>query len=241
VRSDNGTAGLWTAVIGIVGDRDPAYHVHRATEDALGHLPNPQDFEWLPTEEIARNPARLARYSGLLVAPGSYLSMEGALTAIRYAREHGVPLLGTCGGFQHVVIEYVRDVAGIGDADHEATSPAASHLAVTALACSLVGEHHPVTLVPGTRTAAMYQTADSVEPFYCRYGLNPRYRELVEQHGLVISGLGEDGEVRALELPDHPFFVAVLYVPMARSAPGHPHPLVTEFAAAAREHALASA
>jgi CTP synthase (UTP-ammonia lyase) len=242
VRPDKQPAGSASAVIGIIGDSDPAYPVHRATEDALAHVPVPPVFEWVPTEEITDEPKRrLARYTGLLIAPGRlYRSMDGALTAIRYAREQGVPLLGTCGGFQHVVVEYVRNVLGFIDADHEAVHPAAPRLAVTALTCSLAGQLHPVTVMPGTQAAALYQATDIVEPFFCSYGLNPTYRGPLEQHGMVVSGTGEDGEVRILELPDHPFFLATLYVPMASSTPEHPHPLVSGFAAAAGKRQVAS-
>lgn len=237
MQSNNQSHESGPALIGIIGDRAPAYPVHRATEAALAQLPEPLDFEWVPTEEIADDPAaRLAGYAGLLIAPGSpYRSMEGALAAVRYAREQGVPLLGTCGGFQHVVLEYARDVLGFADADHEESNPAAARLAVTALACSLAGQDRPVKLMPGTRAAGLYQAADTIEPFFCSYGLNPEYRELLELGGMVVSGVGDDGEVRVLELPDHPFFLATLYVPMARSTPEHPHPLVSALAAAARE------
>lgn len=228
-------------IIGIVGDRNAAYRVHRATEEALGHVPEAVGFEWLPTDEIATEPqAQLARYAGLLIAPGSpYRSMEGALLAIEYARERGVPLLGTCGGFQHVVVEYARHVLGIVDADHEETNPSGPRLAITAMACSLAGQDHPVNLVAGTRSSAVYQVARTIEPFFCSFGLNPEFRLPLEQHGLVVGGVGDDEEVRILELPVHPFFFATLYVPQARSTPDRPHPLVTAFVEAARRHALA--
>lgn len=230
-------------IIGIVGDRDPAYRVHRATEDALAHAPGAIAFEWVPTDQIAADPhAQLSGFAGLLIAPGSpYRSMEGALAAIRYGRERGVPLLGTCGGFQHLVVEYVRNVLGITDADHEETNPSAPSLAVTALACSLAGEDHPVNLAPGTRAAAVYDAARVVEPFFCSFGLNPDFRSLLERHGLVVSGVDDDQEVRVLELPDHPFFIGTLYVPQARSSPAQPHPLVSAFVAAAGARAFASA
>ena len=77
----------------------------------------------------------------------------------------------------------------------------------------------------------------SMEPFYCNYGLNPDFRPLLEARGLGVSGLGEDGLVRVLELREHPFFFGTLYVPQARSRPGDPHPLVAALAEAAREHA----
>ena len=235
-RTPSGTPAV---VIGIIGDRNPANQTHLATENALGHIPQPVAFEWVPTSEIAPDPAaRLARYAGLIISPGSpYLSMEGALAAIRHAREKSVPLLGTCGGFQHIVVEFVRNVLGIADADHAETNPSAPRLAITPLTCSLAGQNHPVLLIAGSRVAGIYGSADAMEPFYCNYGLNPDFRPLLEARGLGVSGLGEDGLVRVLELREHPFFFGTLYVPQARSRPGAPHPLVAALAEAAREHA----
>jgi CTP synthase (UTP-ammonia lyase) len=228
-----------TTLIGIVGDRDPGNRTHQATEAALGHLAQPAGFEWVPTGSVAPDPqARLGRYQGLIIAPGSpYLSMEGALAAIRHARERRVPLLGTCGGFQHIVVEFARNVLGIVDADHAETNPSAPRLAVIPLTCSLAGQSHPVRVVPGTQAAALYRTETTVEPFYCNFGLNPDYRAQLEAHGLVVSGFGDDGRERILELRGHPFFLGTLYVPQARSLPGEPHPLVAGLVAAARSGA----
>lgn len=228
-----------TPVIGIVGDRDPDLHVHRFTEAALAHVEGPLPFEWIPTETIGPAPAEsLSRYAALLVSPGSpYRSTEGALAAIRHARERQVPLLGTCGGFQHVVLEFVRDVLGVADAEHEETSPDAPRKAVTALSCSLAGQDHPVRLVPGSRIARLYGALESVEPFFCRFGINPEYRPALEANGLAVTAFDARGEPRVLELAGHPFFLATLYVPQARSRPGAPHPLVEALVAAARREA----
>ena len=82
-------------VVAIVGDFNPRNHTHRATNDALGHVG--LGFEWVATEDVGPNPAaRLAAYAGIFVAPASpYRDMDGALRAVRYARERGVPLVGT--------------------------------------------------------------------------------------------------------------------------------------------------
>jgi CTP synthase (UTP-ammonia lyase) len=159
--------------------------------------------------------------------------MDGALAAIRHAREHQVPLLGTCGGFQHLILEFARHVLGRADADHEETSPGAPDLAVTALTCSLAGQTHPVRIVAGTRAATIYGVDEVLEPFFCSYGLNSAYRPLLEARGLVISGVDRFGEVRIIELPAHPFFVGTLFVPQARHRPTEPHPLISAFIAAA--------
>lgn len=222
--------------IGIIGERDPHNPTHLATEAAFCHLENPIAFEWVPTDGILPD-ARvwLAPYRGFLIAPASpYASMEGALAAIRHAREAGIPLLGTCGGFQHILVEFARHVLGIPDADHAETNPGAPKLAVTPLACSRVGQSHPVRILQGTRAEAAYGVRETVEPFYCNYGLNPEYREAMESRGLKVSGLGEDGEVRIMEIPGLPFFMGTLFVPQALSRPGQPHPLVEALAAAAR-------
>jgi CTP synthase (UTP-ammonia lyase) len=103
---------------------------------------------------------------------------------------------------------------------------------ITPLACSLVGQSHPVTLVAGTRAARLYGVGVATEDYYCNYGVNPDYRSRLERGGLRVSGLGEDGEIRIVELPDHPFFVATLFLPQARSTRPNPHPLLLGYAAA---------
>jgi CTP synthase (UTP-ammonia lyase) len=103
---------------------------------------------------------------------------------------------------------------------------------ITPLACSLVGQQHPVTVVAGTRAAALCGVVSVVEDYYCNYGLNPSYLPRLRQAGLSVSGFGEDGEVRIVELPGHPFFLATLFLPQARSTAARPHPLLLGFAAA---------
>ncbi|HEX7622427.1 MAG TPA: hypothetical protein VF400_02570 [Anaeromyxobacteraceae bacterium] len=229
--------------VGIVGDRDPRLLVHTATEAAFSHVAQPLPFEWIPTDQIPADPAeRLSRYAALLIAPASpYRSTEGALTAIRFARERGVPLLGTCGGFQHAVLEFARNVLGVPDAEHAETSPDAPRLAVTPLACSLAGQDHPVRLFPGSRMAALHGSLETVEPFFCRFGINPEYRPAFERHGFAVTADDERGEPRVMELAGHPFFVVTLYVPQARSRAGSPHPVIEALVAAARCRALTPA
>ena len=133
-----------------------------------------------------------------------------------------------------MLVEYARNVLGVEGAEHAETSPEAEQLVVTPLSCSLVGQDHPVRIVPGTRAAALYGSDEVVEPYYCNYGLNPDYRPRLEEAGLVISGLDGKGEVRIVELPEHPFFLATLYCFQVRSSPEEPHPLVTGLVDAAR-------
>ena len=103
---------------------------------------------------------------------------------------------------------------------------------ITPLTCSLVGQQQLVTLVAGTQAAALYGMGSTVEDYYCNYGVNPDYLSRLRQGGLAVSGIGEDGEVRIVELPGHPFFLATLFLPQARSTAATPHPLLRGYAAA---------
>ena len=104
---------------------------------------------------------------------------------------------------------------------------------ITALTCSLVGQTHAVRLQAGSLAAELYGRHEVQEDYYCNYGLNPEYRARLEAAGLRVSGAGDDGEVRLIELASHPFFLATLFLPQSRSAPGAPHPLLAGWAAAA--------
>ena len=100
-----------------------------------------------------------------------------------------------------------------------------------------MGTEQSVTILPRTRAAALYGAATSTEDYYCSYGVNPGYRSRLEAAGMTVSGLGGDGEIRIVELPGHPFFLATLFLPQTRSAPGLPHPLLAGFAAGVRRAA----
>jgi CTP synthase (UTP-ammonia lyase) len=118
-------------------------------------------------------------------------------------------------------------------ADHAETNPDAEELAITPLTCSLVGQRQPVYLAEGTRIAGIYGVTESVEPFFCNYGVNPEFEPRLDAAGLRISGRDADGDTRVVELPDHPFFVATLYVFQARDPSPGPHPITRAFLSAA--------
>ena len=225
--------------IAVAGDRDPSSVTHVATDASLRHsaagLGLDLALRWVPTTELAGDAGRvLAGTHGVWIAPGSpYASMDGALAAIRLAREEGMPLIGTCGGFQHVVIEFARTVLGFEDAQHAEYDPYASRLLVTPLSCSLAGQTLRIALEPGSRAARAYGATEVEERYYCNFGLNPQHQGLLHAHGLRIAGTDAGGEARVVEIPEHPFFVATLFVPQTGSSPERPHPLVTAFLGAA--------
>lgn len=221
--------------VAVVGEYRVDFPPHPATDGGLAHaaaaLGLACETRWVSTDSVGPDPvSTLAPYDALLVAPGSpYRSLAGALAAIRYARESGVPLLGTCGGLQHIILEYARAVLGFEDAQHAEYDPYASRLFLVPLSCSLVGRTMRVILDPAARAARCYGGSTAEEQYYCNFGLNPAYRDVLHDGGLRVVGWDDLGEARVFELPDHPFFLGTLYVPQLRSTPERPHPLIRAF------------
>ncbi|MEE3067461.1 MAG: CTP synthase [Actinomycetota bacterium] len=229
--------------IGIVGEFqhnfDPHTAIDTAVEHALAAVPSrpPIALEWVSTPDAEHmSKEELAAYAGWWIAPGSpYCSMNGALRIIRCAREHDVPLLGTCGGYQHVVLEYARNVLGFADAAHAEYDPYASELFITALSCSLVGQTMKVMVREGTTAARHYPSGAITEKYYCNFGLNLDHLPALTAAGLVVSGTDQAGEPRILELPDLRYFLATSFVPQTSSTPEAPHPLIVGFLRAATQ------
>ena len=221
--------------IGIVGDFDASRPTHVATDAALAHAAGALGVDvrpiWLATDALLASP--LEAYAGFFVAPGSpYRSADGALRAIAHARERARPLLGTCGGFQHVVLEFARNVLGRRAAQSAELDPHAPDLVVEPLACPLVGERAVVLLRPDSCAATFYGADAVTEEFRCSFGLAAAYAPALERAGLAVSGVDAAGEPRVVELREHPFFLATLFVPQLSSTAQRPHPLLTAFVAA---------
>jgi CTP synthase (UTP-ammonia lyase) len=222
------------ARIGIIGDYQPANVSHPATEAALHHagdrLSVAVEITWLPTKSLEPLPSNhLQAFDALWCAPGSpYQSMNGALNAIRWAREHNQPLLGTCAGFQHIVVEYARTVLGINDARHAEYGETSGPLVITPLSCSLErGKNLEILVDPASRAGHIYNERQIREQFWCTFGLNRAYHASLHAGGLPIVGVDPDGEARIVEVPGHPFFIGTLFIPQLNSTAARPHPLVT--------------
>jgi CTP synthase (UTP-ammonia lyase) len=176
----------------------------------------------------------LTAMDGLWCVPGSpYRSTDAALAMIRVARVEGIPFLGTCGGFQHALIEYARNVAGIAGAEHAESAPRAEVRVIEPLACSLVGTEGEIRPLAGTRLAAIYGRGRHRERYHCSYGLAPGFRHLLESGPLRECASDADGELRAVEMRGGRFWLATLYQPELSSPPGRPHPVLAAFVDAA--------
>ena len=225
-------------LIAIIGEYTPTFPPHISTSAAIEHSRSALGIDvhgvWVSTGEIDKT--LFERFSGIWVAPGSpYKNMDQALWAIRYARENGVACFGTCGGFQHMIIEYARNVLGFREAGHAEYDPYASELVITQLACSLAGREMELTFSSGSRVSEIYGGTSAIEEYYCNFGVNPDYVALLQSGALKITGSDGEGEIRVIELPGHPFFLGTLFVPQTRSTAEQPHPLVTAFMKAVQE------
>ncbi|MGI5340208.1 CTP synthase C-terminal region-related (seleno)protein [Streptomyces sp. CA-181903] len=225
------------ARLALVGDRSSAVRSHVRVPGLLASLARHEgvvvDPYWVPTED-AELPGALDGFDAVWLLPGSpYRSEAGAIAAVRAAREGGVPFFGTCGGFQHALLEYARSVCGLGDAAHAEVAPEADGPLIAPLACSLVGHEGPVTVVPGTLAARLLGTDRTVERYRCSYALDPAYEDVLRAHGLRFSGADEEGRPRIMELPGHPFFLGTLFQPELAGDGTRAHPLIRALAEAA--------
>jgi CTP synthase (UTP-ammonia lyase) len=220
--------------IAVLGDLNREYLTHRELEAAVGLFPEWASAEWVPTDSDV--PAALDRADGVWLIPGTpYRNDDAVYAAIHSALETGLPLLGTCGGFQYIVVELARSLAGI-DARHEETDPGADALVAAALSCSLVGQERPVTCVPGTRLAELCGTEPFAGFHFCNYGLAPAYVGALTAAGVVVCAHAPDAGVEGIELPGHPFLMATLFQPQVGASRGGPlHPLIGALLDAARE------
>jgi CTP synthase (UTP-ammonia lyase) len=225
--------------IGLIGDFNAEVTAHVAIPKALEFAGQTAECNiaplWIHTSSIIDSiDSRLAGFDGLWCVPASpYASMDGALKAIRFARETDRPFLGTCGGFQHAILEFARNVLGQIEADHAESNPAATMPLISPLSCSLVGASGRIFFKTGSRAARIYGCAETVEEYHCNYGVNPRFRSLLDDSGMKITGVDEDNDARVVELEGHPFFMGTLFQPERSAFKGVAHPLIVEFVRAA--------
>lgn len=201
--------------LALIGDYNPDVLAHQAIPVALQRAADDLNLsvqlQWLDTDNL---PPSLHDFDGFWCVPGTpYRDTDGALRAIRFAREQRRPFLGTCGGFQHAVLEYARNVLGWADAEHGETAPDATRAVITALSCALVEATDSVRLVAYTRIADAYGRLELQEGYRCRYGVNPEFLDALLEGDLIPSGYDAAGDLRAVELLDHPFFIATLFQP----------------------------
>ena len=229
---------------------------YKSLNEALCHAGFAQRLkvriEWVEAEALeSGDDGPLAGADGVLV-PGGFgdRGSRGMLRAAGAARRRGIPYFGICYGFQWAAVEFARHVCGLEDADSTECNPDTPHnviyklrdlLGVDDLGGTMRLGSYPCELAPGTRTHEAYGQTSVSERHRHRYEFNRAYEAALTDAGLVISGRSPDGKfVEAIELPDHPWFVAVQFHPEFQSKPLAPHPLFTGFVAASYRRRLSA-
>ena len=239
--------------IAVVGKYIDLKDSYKSLTEALAHggIANDARVElaWVDAEQIERDGAAapLGRVDGLLV-PGGFgdRGIEGKISAVRWAREHGLPFFGICLGLQCAVIEYARNVCGLPGANSAEFDPVAPHKVidllpdqreVNAKGGTMRLGLYPILLSEGSLASRAYGQGIILERHRHRYEVNNDYLQTLEKGGLRISGIWAEKQlVEIVELTDHPWFVAGQFHPEFRSRPWQPHPLFAAFVRAALEH-----
>ena len=228
-----------TLRIALVGDYNPDVLAHQAIplaiDDAAAVLEITADYDWLATTELT-SPEDLVGYDAIWLVPASpYKNAAGAFIAARYARENSVPFLGTCGGFQHALSEYARNALGWQDAAHAETDTE-GRMVIAPLTCSLVEVSDAIELRANTLIARAYGQEEIEEGYHCNYGVSPEFAQALEKGDMRVTGWDAQGEIRAVELVTHPFFVATLFQHEHAALAGRPAPLVQALLRAAQKY-----
>lgn len=232
--------------IAIVGKYVELHDAYLSVVEALNHGGYENEVKirirWVDSETLSdNNAAEILKGAAGILVPGGFgeRGIEGMIAAARYCRENKVPYFGICLGMQVAVIEFARHKAKMEDADSREFNEGSSHLVIDLMpdqkgnipkgGTMRLGAY-PCQVKEGTRLHEIYGQDLIQERHRHRYEVNNEYRDALEKAGLVLCGLSPDGRlVEAVELEDHPFFVAVQYHPEFKSRPNHAQPIFREF------------
>lgn len=236
--------------VALVGKYTSLHDAYISVVEALKHggLAHKSNvtIKWIPSEDLNEENADelLHDVSGILV-PGGFgdRGIDGKITAIRYAREHGIPFLGLCLGMQLAIVEFARHVCGFNDAHSIELDPQTTHPVIHLMpeqdgiediGGTLRLGSYPCVLDKDSKAYELYGEETIHERHRHRYEVNNYYREDLQKSGMKLSGLSPDGRiVEMCELPSHPWFLATQAHPEFKSRPNRPHPLFKGFVGAA--------
>ena len=210
------------------------------------------NIKWVQTDNIKNKVSARKAFSdvnGILILPGfGSRGGEGKIRSSQYARENKIPFLGICLGLQCAVIDFARNVCGLKNANstefNKNTKYPVIDLMESQRAIKIKGGTmrlgaYDCEIKPGTKTYAAYRKKNISERHRHRYEVNNRFRNRLEKYGLIISGVNSDlGGIEAIEIKDHPWFVAGQIHPELKSRVNKAHPLFREFIRASKENIL---
>ncbi|TWU04394.1 CTP synthase [Stieleria varia] len=240
------------AVVGKYAEHKDAYKsIYESIDHAGMHHQASVRVGRIQSSDIEREGAErlLSGYHGILV-PGGFgeRGIEGKVQAIQFARQRGIPFFGICLGMQCAVVEFGRNICGLNEANSSEFNKDTAHPViclldeqqnVTQMGGTMRLGSQPTKLAPNTKAASAYGKENVDERHRHRYEFNNQYRGQFEANGMTFSGTSPDGSlVEIIELPDHPWFLAVQFHPEFKSKPLAAHPLFAGFVEAAiKRHA----
>ena len=239
--------------IAIVGKYIALHDAYLSVVEALKHggIGNgcEVDIKWVESDTVTKgNVAQIMENVDGVLVPGGFGSrgIEGKITACEYARINNIPYFGICLGMQIAIIEFARDVLGYADAHSAEHDPCTTHPVidlmpeqkkVEQLGGTMRLGQYPCKLDPESKAHGLYCTDIISERHRHRYEVNNDFREALIQHGFVLCGTSPDEHiVEMIELPAHPWFIAVQFHPEFKSRPNKPHPLFAGFIKAALDN-----
>ena len=228
--------------IALIGDYNESVTAHQAIPSAIGLAAGALNidvfYEWVSTASVDVD--RLSQFHAIWCVPASpYQDREGAFNAIQFARRHNIPFLGTCGGYQHAVLEYARNVLGFDNAENTEEVPDAQMPLISSLGCPLVEKTEAVVIEADSLAGRLYQSEKVDEDYHCSFAINPDYQFIFDNTELHFTGKSEAAEPRILEIPQHRFFLGTAFQPERSSLKNQVHPLVVGFLQAAVETRIA--
>ena len=215
--------------IALVGDYDPQVLAHQAIPKALKLNTSQQiEYQWIHSTEV--DTKDLSQFDGIWCVPKSpYENMDNVLSAIRFAREHKKPFLGTCAGYQHAALEFARNVLGYEQAGNAEVNLETSMPLISALVCRLNNEQKGIALKEGCKIRHLYEQSEITEEFNCGFGVNPKYLSLFAESDLLFSSVDHHGDPKSLELQSHPFFIGTAFQPERSALHNKQHPIIKAF------------
>ncbi|PAF48197.1 CTP synthase [Helicobacter sp. 12S02634-8] len=241
--------------IGFVGKYLSLKESYKSLTEALTHAGANTDtrvhIKWIDSENLSEQTlSSLEDVDGILI-PGGFgeRGVQGKIKAISYARQNKIPFLGICLGMQLSIIEFAQNVLGLQDANSTEFCPDTPNPIIYLIEDFIdqqgkeqirthqspmggtmrLGEYL-CAIKPKTKLAHAYNNAPTIkERHRHRYEANPKYKELLESHGMIISGESSNGLIEAIELETHPFFIGVQFHPEFTSRLQNPNPIILEF------------
>ena len=238
------TADLPTCTIGVVGKYFDVPDAYKSLNEAIFHagIQNNVHVRVKKINAETFSPDDCADVDGILV-PGGFgtRGVDGKIAAAGYAREHNIPFMGICLGMQVAVIDFMRNVAGVADANSSEFSKNCTPVINIMSDCdtgdmggTLRLGAYPCNIVPNTLAEKIYGAKQISERHRHRYEVDIKYKDMLEKNGMIISGISPDGKLpEMVEIPSHKFFIAGQFHPEFQSNPFTGHPMFNAFIAAA--------